>query len=169
MGLVFLFFLAFVWVFIPFLDEEEDLFVPPEAAFLVPGEPARAEADFFAPAEPVRAALDFFAPAEPAFFAPAEPARAALDFFVPAEPAFFAPAEPARAEVDFFAPAEPALRVPPEADEAAALLAPLARVRVPLPEPPAPTLWDFASLSKPAGLRRCSVLLMLPNRSMLPL
>ena len=164
MVLVFLFFLAFVWVFIPFLDEEEDLFVPPEAALLAPEEPARAEVDFFAPAalvlfapeEPARAEVDFFAPVEPVFFAPAASACAEVDFFVPALPVFFAPAEPA-------------LRVPPEADESAALLAPLERTRVPLPEPPAPTLWDFDSLSKPAGLRRCSVLLMLPNRSMLPL
>lgn len=151
MGLVFLFFLAFVWVFIPFLDEEEVLFVPPEAAFLAPAEPARAEVDFFVPVE-----LVLFAPVALVFFAPVEPARAEVDFFVPALPVFFAPAEPA-------------LRVPPGADEAAALLAPLERARVPLLEPPAPTLWDFASLSKPAGLRRCSVLLMLPNRSMLPL
>ena len=99
MVLVFLFFLAFVWVFIPFLDEEEDLFVPPEAALLAPEEPARAEVDFFAPVEPV-------------FFAPVASARAEVDFFVPALPVFFAPAEPA-------------LRVPPEADESAALLAPL--------------------------------------------
>ena len=105
--MVFFLFLAFVWVFIPFLDEEDARFVPPVAAFR--------------------------APEETAFFAPAAP--------------------------------EPDLRAPPEAREAAARPAPLPRDRFSEPLP----FRDFASLSKPAGLRRCSVLLMLPIRSMLPL
>ena len=133
------------FVFIFFLDAETFRPVLPEAVLRFPAAPLRAALDLRDCAEPVFA--------EGARFAAAAPFFAVEAFCAAAAPVF---AEDARPDVA-------------ETREAAALPAPLERRPVAPPEALPPALWVLPSLSKPAGLLRCSVPLMLPIRSIFPL